>query len=57
MSTVFNILNRIQKSPGMYLGYPSVSALFMLLNGYQLARNELEVELTAEEEHFFESFR
>jgi len=41
----------------MYLGYPSVSALFMLLNGYQLARNELEVELTAEEEHFFESFR
>jgi len=57
MSTVFDLLNRIQKSPGMYLGYPSVSDLFMLLNGYEIARGELGVELTQEEEQFYEEFQ
>jgi hypothetical protein len=57
MATVFDLLNRIQKSPGMYLGYPSVSGLFMLLHGYEIARNELGVELTEEEEEFYEEFQ
>ncbi len=57
MSTVFDLLNRIEKSPGMYLGYPSVSGLFMLLNGYEIARSELGVELTNEEEQFYEEFQ
>ena len=57
MSTVFDLLNRIQKSPGMYLGYPSVSGLFMLLNGYEIARSELGAELTEEEEQFYEEFQ
>lgn len=57
MSTVFDLLNRIEKSPGMYLGYPSVSGLFMLLNGYEIARGELGVELTNEEEQFYEEFQ
>ncbi|MEL6399689.1 MAG: hypothetical protein AAFR26_11460 [Cyanobacteria bacterium J06626_4] len=57
MSTVFNLLDRIQKSPGMYLGYPSVNALFMVLNGYEIARSELGTELTAEEERFYEEFQ
>lgn len=57
MATVFDLLGRIQKSPGMYLGYPSVSGLFMLLNGYEIARNELGVELTEEEERFYEEFQ
>lgn len=57
MPTVFDLLGRIQKSPGMYLGYPSVSALFMLLNGYEIARSELGTELTAEEEHFYQAFQ
>jgi len=57
MSTVFDLLHRIQKNPGMYLGYPSVSDLFMLLNGYELARSELGMNLTAEEEYFFGEFQ
>ncbi|MEM6521064.1 MAG: hypothetical protein AAF722_17230 [Cyanobacteria bacterium P01_C01_bin.70] len=57
MSTVFNLLDRIQKSPGMYLEYPSVNALFMVLNGYEIARSELGTELMAEEERFYEEFQ
>ena len=57
MGTIFDLLGRIQKSPGMYLGYPSVSGLFMLLNGYELARGELGVVLTEEEERFYEEFQ
>lgn len=57
MATVFDLLGRIHKSPGLYLGYPSVSNLFMLLNGYEIARSELGVELTAEETRFFEEFQ
>lgn len=57
MSTVFDLLKRIRKAPGMYLGYPSVSSLFMLLHGYEIARNELGVELTREEEQFYQEFQ
>ena len=57
MSTVFDLLKRIQKTPGMYLGYPSVNSLFMLLNGYEIARRELGVELTEEEEQFYQEFQ
>ena len=49
MSTIFDLLNRVEKSPGMYLGYPSVSSLFMFLNGYEVARSEMGLALTAEE--------
>ncbi len=57
MPTIFDLLDRIQKKPGMYLGYPSVNDLFMLLNGYEIARSELGVELTEDEERFYEEFQ
>lgn len=57
MSTVFELLNRIQQNPGMYLGYPSVHGLFMFLNGYEVARGEMGVELTEEEEGFYTEFQ
>lgn len=57
MTTLFDLLERIKKKPGMYLGYPSVSALFMLLQGYELARSELSVELTEKEEQFYSEFQ
>lgn len=56
-SSVFDLLDRIQKSPGMYLGYPSVQSLFMFLNGYGIARREVGIELTTEEEDFYEGFQ
>jgi hypothetical protein len=46
MSGLFEVLEKIQKNPGMYLGRPSVSDLFMFLAGYELARSEQGVELT-----------
>ncbi|MGI8932872.1 MAG: hypothetical protein ACR2FS_02250 [Phormidesmis sp.] len=48
MSTVFDLLDRIQKNPGMYLGYPSVNSLFMFLNGYEVARGEAGTVLSKE---------
>ena len=57
MSTVFELLNRVHQNPGMYLGYPSVNSLFMFLNGYEVARGELGVELIEEEEGFYAEFQ
>lgn len=57
MNTVFDLLNRVQKSPGMYLGHPSVNSLFMFLNGYEVAKADMGVELTAEENNFYEEFQ
>ena len=56
-STVFDLLDRIQKKPGMYLGYPSVQGLFMFLNGYEFGRGEGGIELTADEEAFYDEFQ
>ena len=55
--TVFDLLERVQRSPGMYLGYPSVRDLFMFLNGYELARSEAGIELTVEEDLFYDEFQ
>lgn len=57
MSTVFDLLDRIQKNPGMYLGYPSVNSLFMFLNGYEVARGEGGTVLSEDEEAFYEHFQ
>lgn len=56
-NTLFDLLERIQKSPGIYLGYPSVQSLFMFLNGYEVARDEAGIELTKEEETFYDQFQ
>ena len=57
MSTVFDLLERVQENPGMYLGYPSISSLFMFLNGYEVARGEMGVDLTEAEELFYDAFQ
>lgn len=46
------LLERIKKRPGMYLGKPSITRLNMLLTGYSLARLELGLEETKEEQEF-----
>ncbi|WP_058997069.1 hypothetical protein [Leptolyngbya sp. NIES-2104] len=57
MSGLLEILEKIRHRPGMYLGAPSVSNLFMFLNGYEIARSELNIELTKEEAAFHEEFQ
>ena len=52
MSGLFEILEKIKTKPGMYLGRPSVSDLFMFLVGYECARSELDIELDRAEEDF-----
>ena len=53
---LFEILAKIKARPGLYIGRPSVSDLFMFLVGYKTARRELGIELTAEEMRFYREF-
>ena len=55
-SGLYEILGKIREKPGMYIGKPSVSDLFMFLVGYKTARRELGIELTPEEEDFCGEF-
>ena len=57
MSDLFEVLEKIEKSPGMYIGRPSVSDLFMFINGYEFARGEMDIELTEAEDKFYEEFQ
>jgi hypothetical protein len=57
MIGVFEILEKIKTKPGMYLGRPSVSDLFMFLVGYECSRSELGIESTPEEDDFYGEFQ
>lgn len=57
MGGLFEMLQKIEKSPGMYLGRSSVSDLFMFLVGYEFARNQMGIELTETEQLFFDNFQ
>lgn len=53
---LFEILDKIKTKPGLYLGKPSVSDLFMFLAGYKTARRELGIEPDEEEQRFYQEF-
>ncbi len=55
-SGLFDILKKIQAKPGLYLGKPSVSDLFMFLAGYKTARRELGIKPNEQENHFYREF-
>jgi len=57
MLGLFETLENIKVNPGLYLGRPSVSDLFMFLNGYEFARSQLNIELTSTEEQFYDEFQ
>jgi hypothetical protein len=57
MSDLFGVLEKVRKNPGMYLGRPSVSDLFMFLTGFEFARSEQGIELTDAEEAFWDEFQ
>jgi len=42
---LFEILSKIKARPGLYIGRPSLSDLFMFLVGYKTARRELGIML------------
>ncbi len=54
MTQLYDLLDKIREKPGMYLGYPSVSNLFMFLCGYNQSHEDLEIPLTKQEEEFQE---
>jgi hypothetical protein len=54
MTKFYQLLDRIQKKPAMYIGSPSISNLFMFLCGYQHARDLLETTDTEQEKEFAE---
>jgi hypothetical protein len=54
MADVNNLLKRIREKPGMYLGSPSVSALFMFLEGYSTAQADLNIPLSEQDKEFRE---
>lgn len=54
MSDYCDLLQQIQKEPGLYIGGPSISNLYMFLTGYQFARRQLRIPMSAEEREFQE---
>ncbi|BAY27716.1 hypothetical protein NIES2100_75410 [Calothrix sp. NIES-2100] len=57
MSKLFEILQKIQTKPGMYLGQASVSDLFHFLVDFKTALRELGIAATKEEMDFYREFQ
>jgi hypothetical protein len=57
MSRLFEVLQKIHRKPGMYIGHASVSDLFMFLVGYKTALRELKIEPTEDEIDFYREFQ
>jgi hypothetical protein len=57
MSSFYEIIEKIQNNPGMYLGQPSVNNLFLFLVGYKTARQELNIQPTEVELIFNREFQ
>lgn len=57
MSGVYSILSKIREKPGMYIGRPSVSDLFMFLVGYECRSSELEIDNTEDSDDFYGEFQ
>ncbi|MBE9226237.1 hypothetical protein IQ264_12460 [Phormidium sp. LEGE 05292] len=49
---LYELLERIKQRPGMYLGKCSITRLRMLLDGYGMARMELGLPRTNQEQEF-----
>ena len=57
MTDLFTVPNKTRQSPGLYIGRPSVSDLFMFLIGYEFTRIELGQAFSEAEDHFYENFQ
>ncbi len=56
MIGLFELLQKIEKNAGMYLGRQSVSDLFMFLAGYEFSRSQISEQLS-ETEDFYNEFQ
>jgi len=54
MDNFYDVLQKIQKRPAMYLGRHSIFSLQAFLDGHYFARRELGVPLTEQESEFQE---
>jgi hypothetical protein len=54
MSDLYTLLHKIQKRPALYIGKHSVFSLQAFLDGYYVARRDLNVPLTLQEQEFQE---
>ncbi|KYC37159.1 hypothetical protein WA1_46880 [Scytonema hofmannii PCC 7110] len=50
----YELIEKIQKRPALYLGKKSISHLQIFLDGYTFARRELAIAQTQEEQEFEE---
>lgn len=50
----YSLLQSIRQRPGLYIGYPSITNLFMFLSGYKFSRQAQGLTLTLEETEFQE---
>lgn len=57
MIGLFELLQKIEKNAGMYLGRQSVSDLFMFLAGYEFSRSQFNEQLSEAEEDFYNEFQ
>ena len=55
--TVFELLEKIEQKPGLYLGTASVTALRHFLVGYKFARQEMGILPTEMELDFYREFQ
>jgi hypothetical protein len=51
---IYDFMKNIRRYPAMYLGTWSITRLYMLLKGYDYARREAAVALTAQEQDFLQ---
>jgi hypothetical protein len=56
MSDLYDLLKKIEKTPAMYVGGQSLFLLESFMNGYVLARDELNIPSTDRENDFFDNF-
>jgi hypothetical protein len=57
MSNLFELLEKINQRPGLYIGTASVTALRHFLVGYKFARQEMGLLPTEEELDFHQEFQ
>ncbi|BAS54351.1 hypothetical protein Q2T42_13645 [Leptolyngbya boryana CZ1] len=57
MSNLFDLLEKINQKPGLYIGTASITALRHFLVGYKFARQEMGILPTEAELDFYQEFQ
>jgi hypothetical protein len=57
MSSLFNLLEKINAKPGLYIGTASITHLRMFIVGYRFARSEMGIDHLEGESDFYKNFQ